>query len=302
MTPRNELASIVDRLSSIQQIFEHLVGAEEKERKRQQEREKIPLEITGTFRLPEAIETKRSTDQKRYHTTQKVIAVATWAAFLAATIYAGIAAKQLKQMRVATEAAQKSADAAKSAADTANTALVNSQKSFEIDQRPNMVADTPVFSGNGLSPDKAIQANITFKNIGRTPGRKYAMNVNLLRFDPGKGAKGRNKLIRFLIASFGTLKSKNASARKELEKYGIEQDIAPNATVFTTNPSDGPNSAIIPIQEFPKIETGEISLFYVGVVTYSDAFQGSYQTEFCYVYFGTDPKTWHFCDSHNTIE
>jgi hypothetical protein len=302
MTPRDELASIVDRLSSIQQIFEHLVKAEEEERNRQRNTEKVPIEVTGTFRLPEAIEAKHSTDQERYHTTQKIIAAATCAAFLAATIYAGIAAKQLKEMRIATIAAQKSADAAKSAADTANTAFINSQKSFEIDQRPYMVADTPVFSGNGLSPDKAIQANVTFKNIGRTPSRKYVVNISLLRFEPGKGTKGRNKLIRFLASSFRALESENVIGRKEVEKYGIEQDVAPNATIFSTNPSDKPNSTIVSTQEFPKIGTAEISLFYVGIVSYSDAYQGSYQTEFCYIYFGSDPKTWHFCDSHNTIK
>ena len=196
----------------------------------------------------------------------------------------------------------KSAEAAKQAADTARNALINSQKSFEIDERPYMVGDgPPEFSGAGLAADKSIQANMKFKNIGRTAARKYIVNVGLRRFDPETGEKGRAKLIQFLASSFDALEAQDANGRKEIEQFGIESDLAPNAGNFTTNVTSGAQSVVIPASELPKVGTGEIMLFYVGVVSYRDAFETSYKTEFCYIYFGTDIKTWHNCDSHNTI-
>ena len=194
---------------------------------------------------------------------------------------------------------QKSAAAAKSAADTADATLKNQQRSFEIDQRPYVVTEVPQFSGNGLTPDKDIQANITFKNIGRTPARKYGTNVLLLRFEPGRNNKaGRAKLIRFMTSSFDQLEKKNAALRNEIEVNAAEQDLAPNATIFSTNT----NSTVVSTQDFPKITSGDITLFYIGIASYTDAFGGQYKTTFCYFYFGSAPQTWHICDSHNTIQ
>jgi hypothetical protein len=152
------------------------------------------------------------------------------------------------------------ADAAKSAADTADHTLKNSQMSFEIDQRPYLITDVPQFTGDGLVPDKGIEANITFRNIGRTPARKYIANVNLFRFEPSKGTKGLERLRRFLISSFDMLESEDATGRKEVEQTGAEQDIAPNGTIFSTNAKP----VVISAQEFPKIETGDIALFILG--------------------------------------
>jgi hypothetical protein len=211
-----------------------------------------------------------------------------------ALIYYG----QLREMKKSTKAANDSAVAAKSAADTADATLKSSQKSFEIDQRPYIVTEIPQFSGNGLVADKDIQANITFKNIGRTPALKYFVNASLLRYDPSpKGPKGQARFKRFLNSAFDELKSKDTIGRKEIDASPTEQDIAPNATQFSTNA----NLIVIPTKEFPRITTSDITLFYVGVASYTDAFGGKYRTEFCYFYFGTNPSTWHICDAFNTI-
>ena len=62
--------------------------AQENEWNRQRERENVSTEVTGTFKLPEAVEAKRATNQEQYHTTHTVIAVAASAAFVAALAYA----------------------------------------------------------------------------------------------------------------------------------------------------------------------------------------------------------------------
>jgi len=97
MNAREEFTAIVRHLSSIKELVEHYIKAKEEEWNRQHEREKIPVQVTDTFGLPEAIEAQRATNQERYHTTQKTIAVAAWAAFVAALTYAVIAQLQFEK-------------------------------------------------------------------------------------------------------------------------------------------------------------------------------------------------------------
>lgn len=228
-----------------------------------------------------------------------VTAVATVVIAVLTAFYVHYSRAQWQVMRDQLPELQKSAAAAKSAAETADAALKSSQKSFEIDQRPYIVTEIPQFSGNGLVADKGIQANITFKNIGRTPALKYLVNVTLLRYDPSpKGSRGQARFKRFLNSAFNELKSEDTVGRKEIDASPTEQDIAPNGTQFSTNQ----NVIVIPTKEFPRITTSDITLFYVGVASYTDAFGGKYRTEFCYFYFGTNPSTWHICDAYNTIQ
>jgi hypothetical protein len=49
-------------------------------------------------------------------------------------------------------------------------------------------------------------------------------------------------------------------------------------------------------------KAGGVALFYIGVVNYRDSFGDEYETTFCDLYFGTDPRVWHICDSNNTIK
>jgi hypothetical protein len=292
------VSTLREGLDKIQQILSDLTSAIGATEKRQSEQSQHDTKVSAEIRFPEAIERERSAEQQKQHRTQKAIAVGTWAAFLAASVYASIAAWQLSEMRIATIAARESADAAKSAADTARSTLSNTQTAFEIDQRPYIVSEIPQFAGNGLAQDKPIEANITFRNIGRTPARRYVGNVKLLRFEPGSVTKLR----RFLDSSFSILESENTTAKNEAERNGVEEDVAPNGSFFGTNRSDAANATIVSAKDFPKIATGGITLFYLGVVSYGDAFQKPYQTEFCYLYFGSNPQTWHVCDSHNTIK
>ena len=93
---RDELAVIVERLSSIQQAIQDQTKALGGDRNRQCERANEPIRVNGIFRLPEDLETQRADEHQRQHTTQKVIALAAWAAFVAALAYAVIANLQLR--------------------------------------------------------------------------------------------------------------------------------------------------------------------------------------------------------------
>ncbi|MGH9716778.1 MAG: hypothetical protein ACRD4R_08620 [Candidatus Acidiferrales bacterium] len=63
------------------------------------------------------------------------MAIGTWAAVVAASVYAGIAAYQLVQMREATRAAETAALAARDSASTESETLRNSIQSFRLDER-----------------------------------------------------------------------------------------------------------------------------------------------------------------------
>jgi hypothetical protein len=77
----------------------------------------------------------------------------------------------------------------------------------------------------------------------------------------------------------------------------VREDLAPNAAVFSTRELTPP----LLQGELPELTTGELTLFLIGITRYSDAYSGSYETQFCYIYYGS-PGIWHNCDAHNFIK
>lgn len=87
---------------------------------------------------------------------QKLLTVGTWLAFVAAGIYAGIAAKQLTQMRKATRAATKAANIAAA--------------QIVLDARPwiNLIPGEGVPNSGAVPANTAIGAQFTISNPGKT--------------------------------------------------------------------------------------------------------------------------------------
>lgn len=231
--------------------------------------------------------------EKNYRLNRKQFVVAT-ITLIILFAYTTIAAYQARQMRQATEAARKSADAAEKAARTADETLRSSQISFQIDQRPYVIADGPpqfVVSPNALG--KQIEANVILKDIGRTPAINSIWFVDLLPYR----AKSRPEYLSFLESSYLNLRKRKANT---IEKHSSEmsRDIAPTAATFSSE-----QARSLSASEMRELEKGDGSfiLLSVGIVDYTDALKGSYETEFCYYFVGTDPRVWHICDSHNTI-
>jgi hypothetical protein len=208
-----------------------------------------------------------------------------------AAVYFG----QLRQMKKATEKAGISADAARSAANTAAQA-------FKVDQRPYLIAVGPPVFLRSPVPEKNIQANITFKNIGKTPATRTINNCNLLTYRvPSTSPQEQNRAFKsFLNSAFAALEQTDASTRKEL--YGpAEVDVAPGTTSFFTSRG----RVILSPVDFSlmgKEPNPQFALYFVCVASYTDAFGGNYETDFCEFYFGIDPKTWHICDAYNIIK
>jgi hypothetical protein len=203
---------------------------------------------------------------------------------------------------------KKSADAAKSAADTADSTLKATQKSFIIDQRPYMVIDSgPEFVAPGLIVDKPVCANIAFKNIGKTPAVQVVTHIQFLPFrgkliaklTSEERKKARSEYISFIESTFAKLRADDEKSRKEilqLTKLSAGSDVAPAKTFFVTSPEVSVSGI-----DMPAVKTGEITLFYTGILSYIDSYGVTYRTEFCSSYFGADQRIWHICDAHNTI-
>lgn len=273
------------------------ISAEQERGRHQNEPISVRTEVVS---FEDAIVRERRAEQVHQQRTQNSIKRAAWLTFLAVFAYAGITALQWREMRKATDAAKNSADAAKSAAATAKTTLDNSKATFIIEQRPYLVTDTPQFVSPGLVSDNPIKTNITYRNIGKTQAVKILVNLTLVEFHPArKGTHGGvEKFRRFIDSKVADLHRKDVRGREEiLRDPDIEQDMAPQQSLFSTTSDE----LVLSKTDLSLVTTGELPLFCVGVISYTDRFNGSYATEFCYYFFGSDPKTWHVCDTKNTI-
>jgi hypothetical protein len=181
------------------------------------------------------------------------------------------------------------AGASKDAARTAQDTLATSRTFFRTEQRPYLVTAVPVFL-TPLSEGKQATANIYFKNIGKTPAVRTFQYAHLIPYHAA--GRTRDDFRKWIGSTFDSLRHETigpALGRK---------DVAPGDTSFTTVSTD----KILSSDDIAKIQRdGEITLFYVGLTDYTDAYKVGYRTEFCYMFFGDDPKTWHICDSHNIV-
>jgi hypothetical protein len=211
---------------------------------------------------------------------------------------------QLKEMRKATRASEKSANAAATASDTAARTLISQQKSFEIDQRPYLVGEVPVFSGLPFAANTSIHVNFTYKNIGRTPAIRDFTYIRLSPYHAPKAAESiqRVTLRKFFADEMRQIRERERRYRSEASHLPEgEIDIAPGAGTFTSNQGD---SVLLSTEEFAEIQKPDthVILVVMGLSTYTDGFGNPYETEYCWFYVGPDPHTWHRCQAYNTIK
>jgi hypothetical protein len=251
--------------------------------------------------LPEGVEIHKSaSDAKDEKKHQRHLLVVQWLTFLAISIYAGITLMQWQQMKEATQETTKAANAAKEASRTAKDTLTASAHSFQVDQRPYLISTVPQFVTGSFGPDRPIKASETVKNIGKTPAIKMWWNIKLVPYHISeRDTKIHEKFRRFLDNLFVELEKKNSLGRKELDEASSPKgmDIAPGSTAFTTNTE----TSVLTPAEFSGLGQGKTALLYVGLTSYTDAFGGSYKTEFCYFFVDNDPNVWHICDAYNHI-
>lgn len=199
------------------------------------------------------------------------------------------------------------AEATKSTAETAHNTLINSQKTFEIDERPYLVPENnhPVFALHGLVPNEKLSVNVDFKNIGKTPALEEITDMHLVLYTDPVHDTNEKRMIRFRAFHdkwFAKIRANVETAFKEHSEYpnGHGEDIAPGETFWaSTNDSDllSPDQVA---QVKKDDEPGSLLLLFI-VATYSDRFHNRYETDSCHLFWGTHPELWHKCQVYNII-
>jgi hypothetical protein len=149
---RDEIVSLRKSIDAIRYEYER-----ENENRRQQTPQ--PVVVRAELQVPEGTERDRGARNDRAHRQQVWLTVGTWLAFGAAVIYAGIAAKQLKQMRIATQAAT-------SAANTASSQFEFTLRQTEDSEEAHVQVAPNYFTGN----------TVTFRV--QNSGKRFARVVN----------------------------------------------------------------------------------------------------------------------------
>ena len=158
--------------------IEKLVGAvHDAEEAQSQQRQQQPPIVRAELQVPEAIERERGKRDERHYRVQVWLAIATTLAFIAAAVYAGIAALQwrtmnhtYKEIRKQTSAIQDTAKAAADQAKLLRQQLVGTQAAV-IRIEPRIWPDT---GSQG-------QLSLLLTNDGRVAARNVTVEVFLSR-------------------------------------------------------------------------------------------------------------------------
>ncbi len=164
---------------------------------------------------------------------------------------------------------KKADEAAKSAAETADKSLKDSQRAFEVQNRPYVIIDgTAYFLHDQNQKVKINLANISYKNIGKSPAQDV-----------------------FGLARFTKWRYPGEHTQEALLSHVVTRDLKDTEALSSTDARD-----LLDVK-------GNVMLFYVGKIHYAGFEKTkSYTTEFCFFFFGPDTKTWHYCPTHNTIQ
>lgn len=138
------------------------------ERDNQTQNTQPQIQVFAELHTPEDVERRHSANDDRQYRLQLLLTVGTWLAFIAAAIYAGIATRQLHEMKLATVATQQAATAAATSADTQTRA-------FHLEERAWVRAsprNAPTFVVG-----KEIVIPLAILNSGKTPALDFHSDV-----------------------------------------------------------------------------------------------------------------------------
>jgi hypothetical protein len=205
-----------------------------------------------------------------------VAAWGAWAAFIAASVYAGIAASQLRQMRTATKAATDAVTEARLSRQQSIQAFNATVDQFRLDQRAWLV---PGFTGTHIDNSGYVRQDARINNNGKTPATNYHAEFMIVPVSP-------NNIPRFDFPPW------EYSANGPL--------IFPNTnfpfSFGVTQGSPGNPTHAEPMQiDKPRFDKGELLLLVYGRITYDDVFGRHHfvhicspqRTQYIVVYFST---------------
>lgn len=279
MLIRRLLEAIKNVIKAIQEHTKSIHAAEEREREKKPSGEMINRVISFDDKAVRDAETEHN----RQYGVQNSIRWATWMAVLAAIVYAGVAACQLREMRKTTKAAIKSAVAAQQSADTA-------ANEFEVSQRPWVKIRhrilKPLTFGVKAWQGPVAQAEIedTIENVGQTVAVDVSSWEDIIPIGPD------------ISISAAELRQRQWC---DANRHPSQNQFLGGSVLFPKDPLVQ-NSTVGPSMETvmeaaansPQGLTGKVGFVLVGCVCYRAAFElktsATHQTRFLY-YLGT-PK------------
>jgi hypothetical protein len=262
----------------------------------------IPLPVIAELQLPKAKETERTKRENRAQGVQIWLAAVTTLTFLAAAIYAGIAARQLHQMRKATKATEDAAGAAVQSAKDADTSLIKSDQFFKRDQRAYLYVRLLIEKNNGFSEPQIsvtnhIGVNFQVLNSGKTPANSMRQ-FGLVSFQESNKIEGENRAFDKAMRDTQILREGREGIRGGTP---VLPAVATPSTFFTIS-----SEALGPPPLWTSAEIADISarkrfIYATGTIEYRDLFNDLHTTEFC-TRWSTVNIGWEFCRTHNKIE
>jgi hypothetical protein len=256
MNVRNELAAIVERLETIEQKLADLVHTISTAEERKAQNENQDAKVIAEIRFPESAEREGRAEQKKQHRTQKFIAGAAWAAFLSASVYAGLAFFQLREMISTTDATYDAVHETRRNRLQAEKTFTATIDQFHLDQRA-WVAVSDIRATN-LAIGQPFVVTVVFKNTGKTPAEQMKVASVI---DPV--AEGQKPDFADPKAISRGLLPPNAEANVRLDA--------------TSKSASGITEA-----GFDQVNAGKLVIYAHGRVTYDDVFGCHHWATFCY--------------------
>lgn len=194
----HEFAVIRETIVKIGESFGNYIATNEAEHETERDQQKNETKVAGEIWFPEAVEAKRSTEQEAQHTTQKIIAVAAWAAFIAALAYAVIAQLTLNQIREQTAEVYHQAEVENANASGQNAQLFrqlniaerqtkaaqNSADAITQQMREDQRAWVTISMGKiTWGVGKTISIPVTTTNVGKTAALRFIIDVMVIPYE-----------------------------------------------------------------------------------------------------------------------
>jgi hypothetical protein len=274
----------IDQLQEEITFLRQSINASREQQQRQFEQEHAegalpspPIRVEAeTHERPDA---ERRAERNSSLRAQWITAVATIAAFIAAAVYAGIAASQLGRMK---EAVHEATRAAKAAED----ANVDSANHFLKDERPYVWGRVAPFV---IAPNQKIMVNVYFTNFGKSPAID----------DRGSGkifwGKNAWEEAENWFKLPGKVPPPILGGSGEIIPPGVSSDPKKTFGGFTTYTSD----KILSVQDVKWVLTHDLAVVVVFREMYTDTVGTLYWTDECGSRFtsGAVPA----CPTHNEI-
>jgi hypothetical protein len=246
-----------DEIIALRKSIDSIRDQQERHHQQQQQLP-IPLEI----KFEENKERKQDAENNRQHRIQNSIRKATWAAFVAAAVYAGIAAFQFSAAKESLEVTRKS--------------VQDAAANFRLDERAWVGLNGT--SSRQVKADQPILVNVSIVNSGKTPAKNFhSVSVIQVAYIP------RDRL-RF------------DKVDTPPQVSGSHAVVFPSSIFITVVVLQEPISSL----QLASIRRGDLKIFVFGTLWYEDIFGVRHSTHYCR--YGDQGSIDTICTEHNDAD